>query len=300
MRTIETRKPALVASIVCILTAPVGAGQRQATRQQPARSAPGSRVHKVEELAWPIDAFNRQRTLFILPVGMIEQHGPHLPVGADTIGVTYEANGASTRVSRALPDWNVVMMPPINYGHSGANQLGDMPVHPGTYAIRQSTLRSLVADLGATDRAERLQMDFRHERPRRTHAQHRHQRGMRLRQRNVSRDDAAPHRLCFGPMRRFNRAERRSTPSTFPPQSSPPSAWMFMPASAKHRACSLSGPIWFVPITKRCPAERGVLWRSCAKSRPRPVGRAISRLLRGRRRRTAGRSRHGGSTGSRT
>jgi creatinine amidohydrolase len=40
------------------------------------------------------------------------------------------------------------MMPPIHYGQSGANQLGDMPVHPGTYAIRQSTLRSLIADLG--------------------------------------------------------------------------------------------------------------------------------------------------------
>jgi hypothetical protein len=40
------------------------------------------------------------------------------------------------------------MMPPINYGHSGANQLGDRPIHPGTYAIRQSTLRSLVAELG--------------------------------------------------------------------------------------------------------------------------------------------------------
>ena len=41
------------------------------------------------------------------------------------------------------------MMPAINYGHSGANQLGDMPIHPGTYGLRQSTLRSLVADVGA-------------------------------------------------------------------------------------------------------------------------------------------------------
>jgi creatinine amidohydrolase len=105
---------------------------------------------QLEELTWPqIDALDRQRTLFILPVGMIEQHGPHLPVGADTIGVTYEADGAARRVSRALPAWNVVMMPAVNYGHSGANQLGDKPIHPGTYAIRQSTVRSLVADLGA-------------------------------------------------------------------------------------------------------------------------------------------------------
>jgi creatinine amidohydrolase len=142
-------KPALVMSIVCVLTVTVGTGQRQATTQ-PARSAPGSRVHKVEELTWrQIDALNRQRTLFILPVGMLEQHGPHLPVGADTIGIMYEANRVSTRVSQALPDWNVVMMPAVNYGHGGANLLGDRSIHPGTYAIRQSTLRSLVADLGA-------------------------------------------------------------------------------------------------------------------------------------------------------
>jgi len=110
---------------------------------------PRSRLYRLEELTRPqIDALDRQRTLFILPVGMIEEHGPHLPVGADTFGVVFEANGASRRVSRALPDWNIVMMPTVNYGHSGANTLGDRLIDPGTYAIRQSTLRSLVADLG--------------------------------------------------------------------------------------------------------------------------------------------------------
>ena len=141
-------KQALIMLIVCVVTGSAEAGAGQAAPQHD-RSAPGPRIYKLEELTWPrIDALDRQRTLFILPIGMIEQHGPHLPVGADTIGVTYEANGASTRVSRALPDWNVVMMPAVNYGQGGANQLGDMPIHPGTYAIRQSTLRSLVADLG--------------------------------------------------------------------------------------------------------------------------------------------------------
>jgi hypothetical protein len=34
-------------------------------------------VYKLEELAWPqIAAFDRERTLFILPVGMLEEHGP--------------------------------------------------------------------------------------------------------------------------------------------------------------------------------------------------------------------------------
>ena len=41
------------------------------------------------------------------------------------------------------------MMPTVPYGHSGANQLGDLPVHPGTYALRHSTFRSLLADIGS-------------------------------------------------------------------------------------------------------------------------------------------------------
>ena len=40
-------------------------------------------------------------------------------------------------------------MPTINYGSSGANQIGNVAVHPGTYGLRQSTLRALVADVGA-------------------------------------------------------------------------------------------------------------------------------------------------------
>jgi hypothetical protein len=137
----------LVMLMVCVVSGSEASSRAQMT---PGTSAPArSKIYKLEELTWPqIDALNRDRTLFILPVGMVEEHGPHLPVGADTLGATYEANGAARQVSRALPDWNVVMMPPINYGHSGANQLGDLAVHPGTYAIRQSTLRSLVADVG--------------------------------------------------------------------------------------------------------------------------------------------------------
>jgi creatinine amidohydrolase len=113
---------------------------------QPARS----KVYKLEELRAPqIEAFDRERTLFILTVGMLEAHGPHLPIGTDTIGLAYEVARASRRIGEALPDWNVVVMPPLPYGQSGANDLGGRLVHPGTYAIRQTTLRSLVADLGA-------------------------------------------------------------------------------------------------------------------------------------------------------
>jgi predicted TIM-barrel fold metal-dependent hydrolase len=38
-------------------------------------------------------------------------------------------------------------MPPINYGEGGANQLGGVETHPGTYAIRHETLKAIVGDV---------------------------------------------------------------------------------------------------------------------------------------------------------
>ena len=142
-------KRALMVSIACVFTSCGQATQDQDAAQRE-RSATGASIHQLEELSWPqiIDALDRQRTLFILPVGIIGPHGPHLPVGADTLAVVYEATEAAIRVSRALLDLTVVMMPPINYGRSGANVIGGRLVHPGTYSIRQSTLRALVADVG--------------------------------------------------------------------------------------------------------------------------------------------------------
>ena len=103
---------ALIVLIVCATSGSAASARDQAATQGDRSASPRSKIYKLEELTWPqVDALDRERTLFILPVGMIEEHGPHLPVGADTFGVTYEANGASRRVSRALPDWSVVMMP---------------------------------------------------------------------------------------------------------------------------------------------------------------------------------------------
>ena len=64
------------------------------------------------------------------------------------------------RLSQALPGWNVVMMPAVNYGSSGANQIGNVAIHPGTYGIRQSTLRSLVADIGGQIAQNRFKWVF--------------------------------------------------------------------------------------------------------------------------------------------
>jgi hypothetical protein len=105
-----------------------------ASQQRAARST----IHTLDErTASQIAALDRQRTIFILPVGMLEPHGPHLPIGADTLAVGYEAGGAARRVARDLAGWSIVMMPAVNYRQSGANRLGDQRYHPGTYSTRR-------------------------------------------------------------------------------------------------------------------------------------------------------------------
>jgi creatinine amidohydrolase len=126
-----------------------------------AGSPSSSNNHKIEELTAPqLNAFNRDKTLFILPVGTLEEHGPHLPIGMDTFSVNSRVGRVSDRVSKALSDWNIVVMPPVNYGEGGANEIGGLHVHPGTYGIRQTTLRSIVADVGGQIAQNRFKWVF--------------------------------------------------------------------------------------------------------------------------------------------
>jgi Creatinine amidohydrolase len=143
------KRPLVILTRWCCLCAVFVLGCAQQDERRTATEASG-KVLAIGELTWQdVDALDRDRTLFLLTVGMLEEHGPHLPIGADTFGVEYEARGVAERLARELPRWNVVVMPTVHYGSSGANQIGNVPIHPGTYGVRQSTLRSLIADIGA-------------------------------------------------------------------------------------------------------------------------------------------------------
>jgi creatinine amidohydrolase/Fe(II)-dependent formamide hydrolase-like protein len=141
------RHRALAALVCCFFSIVESSCARQGSRPG---DTTGRRVLAIADLNWQqIAALDRQKTLFLLTVGMLEEHGPHLPIATDTIGVDYETKGVADSLRQALPDWQVVLMPTINYGSSGVNQVGNVAIHPGTYGVRQSTLRSLVADIGA-------------------------------------------------------------------------------------------------------------------------------------------------------
>lgn len=47
-------------------------------------------VHRLEEMSTrALDALDRQRTVIILTVSPLEEHGPHLPLGVDAFSIPF-------------------------------------------------------------------------------------------------------------------------------------------------------------------------------------------------------------------
>jgi len=104
---------------------------------------------KLEELTYPeIAALDRAKTLVFLSFGNLEEHGPHLPVGSDYFQAVGVRDGAIERLRKAHPDFNFVLFPVIPLGEGAANDFAGQPDFPGTYSMRQSTLRDVAIDIG--------------------------------------------------------------------------------------------------------------------------------------------------------
>ena len=91
-----------------------------------------------EELSVPeVEALDRERTVLILPLGSVEQHGRHLPVGTDTMLATAVSIAAAERLAR-----RVVVLPPPWYGFSQHHMR-----FAGTITLTASTMLALVEDI---------------------------------------------------------------------------------------------------------------------------------------------------------
>lgn len=92
-----------------------------------------------EDLTWPEveEHFDgRPSEVALLPIGATEQHGPHLPIGTDTIIATELCNAVSAQTGApVLPSVTVG----CSYGHGTAL--------PGTLSLAPGHLASLVTDV---------------------------------------------------------------------------------------------------------------------------------------------------------
>lgn len=112
-----------------------------------------AQTYRVAEMnAEQIRILNREKTVVLIPGGILEEHGSYLPSFTDGYWnerVTQELADAITK----KPGWSVVIFPTIPLGNSGANDIGGKYSFPGTYAVRFSTLRAVFMDL-ATELGE--------------------------------------------------------------------------------------------------------------------------------------------------
>jgi creatinine amidohydrolase len=88
-----------------------------------------------------IAAIDKEQALLVVPIGSIEQHGPHLPVFTDSLVAESIAHGALEQLGEDGPD--VFVLPTITYGRS-VEHVG----FAGTFAVTTQTLSALCADLG--------------------------------------------------------------------------------------------------------------------------------------------------------
>ncbi len=95
------------------------------------------RTVRLERMTWveAKESISESNGVVIIPIGAIEEHGPHLPLGTDSIE-TFEVG------YRAANEVKVVVAPPIWYGNSRS-----FMDFPGTVTIQPETLKAFVKDV---------------------------------------------------------------------------------------------------------------------------------------------------------
>ena len=106
-----------------------------------------AQVYRLAELNIDqIRMLDRERTVILLPGGILEEHGPYLPSFTDGYRNEHLTEDLAAAIAKR-PGWTAVVFPIIPLGSDGANRIGGKYVFPGSYPIRSATLRAIFMDL---------------------------------------------------------------------------------------------------------------------------------------------------------
>lgn len=95
------------------------------------------------DMTWPqIDAAAKRGAVVLLPIGIIEEHGPHLGLAVDL----YSAYLVAVKTRKLLADMEVeaLIAPPQYWGISRATA-----IFAGTFSVRPDTMKGLIVDIVA-------------------------------------------------------------------------------------------------------------------------------------------------------
>jgi mycofactocin system creatininase family protein len=90
---------------------------------------------RLTEATWP--ELDGRRPLVVVPLGSVEQHGRHLPLGTDTMVAAAVAGSVVSEVPGA------VLAPAVGYGASGEHE-----DFPGTISLGTEVLAALLVEYG--------------------------------------------------------------------------------------------------------------------------------------------------------
>jgi len=108
--------------------------------ERPAPAADGPRDYVLGELTWPqAEERFKKVDVALLPVGAVEQHGPHLPLDTDA----FDAQFLAMEVARACSEPRPFVLPLIPYGVSYHHE-----DFRGTISVSNETLSRFVYEVG--------------------------------------------------------------------------------------------------------------------------------------------------------
>ncbi len=99
------------------------------------------RKFRIGEMTWPEFAewLEKINSIVLIPIGSLEQHGPHLPMDTDAYDAEYVCNEVAKRL---LNDVWPLVAPTINYGVSMHHM-----DFPGTVTLSPKTLIDMLVDI---------------------------------------------------------------------------------------------------------------------------------------------------------
>lgn len=117
------------------------------------KEGPQANILSVKEAnTHQIQALDKNKTVVLIPGGILEEHGPYLPAFTDGYWNEQLTDTIALAIAKRK-GWKVLLFPIIPLGNSGANDIGMKYTFPGTYTVRFETLRAIFMDL-ATELGE--------------------------------------------------------------------------------------------------------------------------------------------------
>ena len=101
-------------------------------------------ILKMENMTWKdINQVDKDKSVVIVALSPIEEHGPHLPLGTDYISANDLLEAIVNNLEKQNNDYNYIIHPafPIGYNECVMN-------YPGTISYRSKTVENLIIDFG--------------------------------------------------------------------------------------------------------------------------------------------------------